>query len=78
MNCAHCGSENGYVCSTYDLGPKIRRKRKCRDCGRLYWTQEYGERNATRKPRRRIAVAGEFTLPKPTTPRCQRRRTRHK
>jgi len=42
MKCPYCKSENTYVRRTKKLTQKneISRERRCRNCGRAYWTKE--------------------------------------
>lgn len=38
--CASCGCRHSYVTRTVKLGQVIRRTRRCRNCGREYYTTE--------------------------------------
>lgn len=46
MNCPYCGKDNNVVADSHqynkriDHGECIRRKRKCVECGRFFWTTE--------------------------------------
>lgn len=38
--CAECGCRHSYVERTEKIGATIRRKRRCRNCGRTFYTTE--------------------------------------
>ena len=38
--CAECGCRHSYVVRTVKVGEIIRRTRRCRNCGRVYFTTE--------------------------------------
>ena len=38
--CADCGCRHSYVVRTVKMGEVIRRTRRCRNCGREYYTTE--------------------------------------
>lgn len=38
--CADCGCRHSYVVRTVKMGEIIRRTRRCRHCGRVYYTTE--------------------------------------
>ena len=38
--CAECGCRHSYVVRTVRLGEMVRRTRRCRNCGREYYTTE--------------------------------------
>lgn len=38
--CAECGCRHSYVERTVRLGELIRRTRRCRNCGRIFYTTE--------------------------------------
>lgn len=38
--CAKCGCRHSYVVRTVKMGTIIRRTRRCRNCGREYYTTE--------------------------------------
>lgn len=38
--CAKCGCRHSYVERTEKIGATIRRKRRCRNCGRTFYTTE--------------------------------------
>lgn len=38
--CAECGCRHSYVVRTLKMGEVIRRTRRCRNCGREYYTTE--------------------------------------
>lgn len=38
--CAECGCRHSYVTRTVKIGEVIRRTRRCRNCGRVFYTTE--------------------------------------
>lgn len=38
--CADCGCKHSYVIRTVKMGEVIRRTRRCRNCGRVFYTTE--------------------------------------
>lgn len=38
--CAECGCKHSYVVRTEKIGATVRRTRRCRNCGRTYYTTE--------------------------------------
>lgn len=38
--CQECGCRHNYVIRTEKIGETIRRTRRCRNCGRTYYTTE--------------------------------------
>lgn len=40
--CADCGCRHSYVVRTVKVGAVIRRTRRCRNCGREFYTTEAG------------------------------------
>lgn len=43
MQCIYCGSPEHKVTDTVAVETKVLRKRKCKQCGKYFWTQETAE-----------------------------------